>query len=117
MSLITQPSLRHYLLAAELKDADLDWKLLILARFTSDKLLVVAQLKASDQFANEKQRVEAFVAAGHGCRATYFNLAKKLPAKLDIPRLELKPPAPEISAPLADLLALLKARHGNLGSG
>ena len=45
----------------------------------SGKLLVVAQLKANDQYASEEDRVRAFVAAGHGCRASYFNLAKKLP--------------------------------------
>ncbi len=29
--------------------------------------------------------MEAFVSEGHGCRATYFNLAKKLPPKVDAP--------------------------------
>lgn len=79
LSLLEQPSFRHYVATGELKQAGLDWKGAMLARCLSGKQLIVAQLKADARFASEEERAQAFVAAEHGCRATYFNIAKKLP--------------------------------------
>jgi hypothetical protein len=78
LHLIRQPSLRHYGAAWELKQAGLDWRSLMLGRCLSGKLLLVAQLKAHPSYGNEAARIRAFHAAGGGCRATYFNLARQL---------------------------------------
>ena len=40
--------------------------------------LAVAKFRADASFASDAKRAQAFVAAGLGCRATYFNIAKKL---------------------------------------
>ena len=116
LALIGEPSFRHYIMAAELKQAKLDWKQFVLARCLSGKLLVVAQLKAVDQFASEEDRVRAFVEGGHGCRATYFNIAKKLPDKINAPKIILTARPPEISNPL-DLVAFLGRSYRKLGNG
>ncbi len=115
-----QPSFRNYVTAVELKRAGLDWKQATLARCLSGKRLVVAQLKADDGFTSEEQRAQAFVASGHGCRATYFNIAKKLPAVVQPPPMPLKatPAAAEkAKEPQLDVLDILKRRHGHLGNG
>jgi hypothetical protein len=78
LHLLAQPSLRHYVAAWELKQAGLDWRSLVLHRCLQGKPLLVAQLKANAGYASEEERVRAFVAAGGGCRATYFNLARQL---------------------------------------
>jgi hypothetical protein len=117
LQLIRQPSFRHYIVADELKQAGLDWREAVLARCLSGKLLVVAQLKASDKYATEEHRAQAFIDAGHGCRATYFNLAKKLPPLVELPRLTVRGTRPEVTKPLQDLIELLKKRHGRLGDG
>ncbi|MBL9089923.1 MAG: hypothetical protein JNL96_01775 [Planctomycetaceae bacterium] len=119
-SYFEQPSFRNYVTAAELKRAGLDWKQATLARCLNGKRLVVAQLKADVGFASEEERAQAFVAFGHGCRATYFNIAKKLPAVVDPPPLILKMPAAMVeqaTEPTPDLFAILKRRHGQLGNG
>jgi hypothetical protein len=117
LQLIQQPSFRHYIVAAELKQAGLDWKDALLARCLSGKLLVVAQLKASNKYATEEHRAQAFIDAGHGCRATYFNLAKKLPPRVELPQMTLRGTRPEVGKPLQDIIELLKKRHGRLGDG
>ena len=76
---LAQPhSLRTYCLAWESKSAGLDWRRLVLSRFVSGNLLVVARLKAHLTYRSEEQRAQAFVAGEHGCRSSYFSLAKKL---------------------------------------
>jgi hypothetical protein len=123
LSFFEHPSFRNYVTAAELKQAGLDWKQAILARCLSGTLLVVAQLKADDGFASEEQRAQAFVAFGHGCRATYFNIAKKLPAVVAPPPLLLKANEVEPESTtkadtlIADVLEILRRRHGQLGNG
>jgi hypothetical protein len=120
LSLFEQPSFRAYVTAAELKRAGLDWKQATLARCLSGKQLVVAQLKADDGFASEEERAQAFIAFGHGCRATYFNIAKKLPAVVEPPPLILKAPAAMVeqpAEPMPDVLEILKRRYGQLGNG
>jgi hypothetical protein len=78
LHLIKNHSLRTYLLACELKQAKMDWRRTILARFLSGPALLVAQLKADSRFRSEEERVKAFRENGGGSRATYFNYAKKL---------------------------------------
>ncbi|HEV2968729.1 MAG TPA: hypothetical protein VGY55_01995, partial [Pirellulales bacterium] len=107
----------HYIVAAELKQAGLKWKEVVLARCLSGKLLVVAQLKANKNYATEELRAQAFVHAGHGCRATYFNLAKKLPALVELPQLTLRATRPEAEKPLQSVIELLEQRYGRLGNG
>ena len=89
LHLIGQPSLRHYVAAWELKRAGLDWRSLVLSRCLSGKLLLVAQLKANPAYTNEKARSQAFSAAGGGCRATYFNLARQLRTTTSVPSIRL----------------------------
>ena len=116
---IAEPSLRHYLAAAELKEAGLEWRRLVLARCLRGNLLLVAQLKADLRYTNEEERVRAFVAARGGCRATYFNNAKKLRPTADVPKIILahsSPPANH-SGPLDGIVPLANRRFGQLGNG
>ena len=78
LHLIHRPSMRHYVRAAELKKAGLNWMQAILSDTLSEKTLLVARIKADSKYANEHQRVEAFCRLGGGCRATYFNHARRL---------------------------------------
>jgi len=78
LHLMANHSFRTYLLALELKRARMDWKRTILNRFLLGPALLVAQLRADPAFKSEAERVGAFIAAGGGSRATYFNHAKKL---------------------------------------
>jgi len=127
LSWFPQPSFRHYVAALELKRAGLDWKQATLARGLAGKQLLVAQLKADDRYESEEERAHAFIAAGHGCRATYFNVAKKLPPSVEVPPLILKTTEPtaaldtvpmsDTKTPSFDVLDLLRRRHGELSSG
>ena len=78
LHLVHRPSMRHYVRAAELKKAGLNWMQAILSDTLSEKTLLVARIKADSKYANERQRVEAFCSLGGGCRATYFNHARRL---------------------------------------
>ena len=78
LHLIHRPSMRHYVRAAELKKAGLNWMQAILSDALSEKTLLVAQIKADSQYRNERERIDAFRRFGGGCRATYFNHAKRL---------------------------------------
>lgn len=118
LGLIGQHSLRAYQLAYEQKLAGLDWKRGVLARCLTGAALEVARLKADPSFATEEDRAAAFVAAGHGCRATFFNHAKKLRAPAAAPVVQLvktAPPAEQV--PPADIMDILRRRHGTLGNG
>ena len=77
---IAEPSLRHYVRAAELKAAGLDWKQALPLEAVSAKALLVAKLQADPSYPSEEARAQAFVAQGGGCRATYFNHARRLKA-------------------------------------
>ena len=60
--------------------------------------------------------MRAFVEQGGGCRATYFNRAKRLRPPADPPRIVLANSPPSLDGPL-DLLSLLPQRHRGLGHG
>jgi hypothetical protein len=73
LHLMENHSLRSYWMASELKEAGMDWKASILSRCVSGAALEVAKLKANPSFGSEKERAEAFVKSGWGCRGTYYN--------------------------------------------
>ena len=89
----------------------------MLARCLGGKLLIVAQLKASTEYTTEERRAQAFSEACHGCRATYFNLAKKLPPPIELPPMSVRGTSPEARKPPTDILELLKHRQRGLGNG
>ena len=118
LHLISQHSLRTYRQAWELKQAGLDWRRAVLGRCLTGPALLVARLKADPSFPSEAARVRAFVAAGAGCRATYFHHARKLQRVADVPKIVLAnsaPPAAEL--PTSDHLDDLRKRYGPLGNG
>ena len=78
LHLIRNHSLRVYVHAWELKCAGLDWKRPILSRCLAGPALLVAKLKADPSYELEEDRAQAFVAAGAGCRATYFKHARAI---------------------------------------
>ena len=78
LHLLDRPSLRHYVRAAELKNAGLPWISAVLAQSLPERTRLVAELKADPAYASEEERVEAFIERSGGCRATYFNHARKL---------------------------------------
>jgi hypothetical protein len=113
---MAQHSLRTYRQAYELKQAGLDWRRAVLNRCLSGPALLVARLKADPTFTSEAARVRAFVAAGGGCRATYYHHARKLQPATPAPKIALSratPPAE--SSP--DHLDRLRQRFGQLGNG
>jgi len=118
LHLMTRPSLRTYVLAYERKTAGLDWQTVVLSRCLSGPALEVAKLKSDSTYLTEEDRVRAFVASGAGCRATYFNHAKRLRPGEDVPRIKLAnttPPQPAVGPD--NLVDLLRQRFGKLGSG
>jgi hypothetical protein len=118
LPLLERPSLRSYTHAWELKQAGLDWRQAVLCRCLSGVALAVAQLRANPAFTSEQERVRVFVESGAGCRATYFNHAKKLQAAAAAPPFKLTQTSPPVEAvPDADYLDRLRRRFGNLGNG
>ncbi len=111
-------SLRTYVHAWELKQAGLNWRQAVLCRCLSGVALAVAKLKANPTFASEAERARAFVQSGAGCRATYFNHAKKLQPSSETPKFLVaysQPPAAAV--PSADHIERLRRRFGDLGNG
>jgi hypothetical protein len=116
LHLMAEHSLRTYRQAHELKQAGLDWRRAVLSRCLSGPALLVARLKADSTFTSEAARVRAFVAAGGGCRATYYLHARKRQPAAPAPKIALSratPPAE--SSP--DHLDQLRQRFGQLGNG
>src|SRR5712692_3516659 len=118
LHLIAQHSLRTYCHAWELKQAGLDWQQGVLCRCLQGVALEVAKLKANRAYASETERVQAFIQAGAGCRATYFHHAKKLRPVQGTPKIPLTHTTPPADAvPPADYLDRLRRRFGRLGNG
>jgi hypothetical protein len=122
--LIAQHSLRTYCHAWELKQAGLDWQQGVLCRCLTGIALAVAKLRANPSFANEDERVRAFVLSGAGCRATYFRHARKLssveaPTKILLSQIgaPVNETAPANPRSPEDLLDLLRRRFKRLGNG
>jgi len=78
LSLVVKPSMRQYVRAAELKAAGLDWRSMLLQETLPATTSLVAKLKSDGRLSTESERVQEFVRLGGGCRATYFNHAKRL---------------------------------------
>jgi hypothetical protein len=78
LHLVTEPSMRQYLRAAELKRAGMDWMQIVPLAPEDQRQRLVAELQADSSFGTEEARVREFVAQRGGCRATYFNYARRL---------------------------------------
>jgi hypothetical protein len=75
---VREPSLRHYVRAKELKAAGMDWTEVLAAEDENPRARLVAELLASAAYTTTAARVQAFVAQGGGCRATFFNHRRRL---------------------------------------
>ena len=117
LHLMGRHSLRTYVLAYELKKADMEWKWLILGRCLTGTAFEVAKLKADGRYQKEEDRAAAFEKGGHGCRSTYFYHAKKLRARSDVPIIKLSRTGPREPGPLLDIMDLIRQRSGYLGRG
>ena len=115
LHLIAQHSLRTYWQGWELAQAGLDWRRAILSRCLTGPALLVARLKADRSFTSEAARVQVFVAAGAGCRATYYHHARKLRASTPAPRIALgETTPPKQPGPDPDHLDQPRQRFGRL---
>jgi hypothetical protein len=118
LHLIAQPSLRLYVRAWELRRAGLDWQGAILSSCLTGAALEVARLLADPSFDSQEARARAFVNAGFGSRATFFNHARKLVAPEPVPHVILTTKAPpDERGQHANLLNDLRNRFGELGNG
>ena len=81
LHLVIEPSMRQYLRAAELKQAGMDWMQIVPLAPEDQRQRLVAELQADSSYCTEESRVREFVDRGAGCRATYFNHARKLKGK------------------------------------
>lgn len=97
LGILHEPSFRIYVRASELKAAGLDWRSMVLAHCYSGVTRIIAELRADESFENEEARAQAFVARGHGCRATYFNRRRDLPAPERTVRIQLTASPPHQS--------------------
>jgi hypothetical protein len=112
LHLLSQHSFRTYVNAAERKQAGLPWQSAVLDRCLSGLALEVAKLRADPQFACEEERARAFIERGLGCRATYFNHARRLRPQEGTPRIELENYWPTDLAPSPELVDdVPKRRH------
>ncbi len=118
LHLIATPSMRDYVKGAQQKKGGLNWRNALLSKWgLADARLLVAQLMADPSYETEKQRAQAFVAKGGGCRATYFNHARKVKAPIAVPPIAVKGRPPLDSETQLDLMSLLQKRYGKLGKG
>jgi hypothetical protein len=118
LHLIQQHSLRTYVLAWELRQAGLDWRQAVLSRCLSGTALEVAKFHSNPSYATEEDRARAFVAAGLGCRSTYFNYAKKLKSHQVPAAIKLVQSSPPTAIkPSGDILDIFRRRYGQLGNG
>lgn len=78
LHLIHEPSMRLYYRASELKRGGLDWKRVIPESIGDQRTRLVLELLSDESFQTQEQRAQAFTNLGGGCRATFFNYAKRL---------------------------------------
>lgn len=85
---VTEPSLRLYVRARELKAAGMDWTAVLPMEDENRRARLAAEILASESFQSTSERVEAFVRQGGGCRATFFNYRRRVghPAVESVPR-------------------------------
>ena len=90
LHLIPEPSMRHYVRAAELKAAGLDWVKVLLSDTVPEKALLVAKLKGDSSYGEERERVAAFKRVGGGGQTTYYKWAKRIRSPVECEGLKLK---------------------------
>lgn len=73
-----EPSFRHYVRAKELKGAGMDWTAVLVAEDQNPRARIAAEVLADPAYVSTAARVKAFVEQRGGCRATFFNYARKL---------------------------------------
>jgi hypothetical protein len=118
LHLVGQHSLRTYVSAWERKQAGLSWRSAILDRCLSGPAREVARLRSDPAYASEQERVRAFIAGGFGCRATYFNYARKLRGPNTVPQIKLTQKVPRLAEdPPVSVIEILRRRHKSLGQG
>jgi hypothetical protein len=101
LHLISRPSMRHYTLARELKQAGMAWRdKLLEAWLPSWRTFLVAQLLADPSFASEEERVMAFAARSGGSKSTYYRHVALLRPPPDVQLLSLATP-PKLASQLA----------------
>ncbi len=81
LRLVAEPSMRLYLRAAELKRAGMDWMHIMPLSPEDPRERLVSDLQADSEFATQEARAREFMTRGGGCRATYFNHARRLKRK------------------------------------
>jgi hypothetical protein len=81
LNLVIEPSMRLYLRASELKRAGLDWMELVPLAPQDRRQRLVAELQSDSSFETQEARAREFTVRGGGCRATYFNHARRLKGK------------------------------------
>jgi len=89
LHLSERPSFRVYVLAYQFKVAGLDWQTAVLSRFLKGTAVAVARLVADLSFTTQEERASAFVASSAGCRATFFNHARRLKAPPAVPHFQV----------------------------
>jgi len=94
-------SMRHYVQAAELKAAGMEWLDILHREGFAEKTVLVAKVKNDPQYRTENERIAAFKEQGGGGRSTYFSHAKKLIGKkrVDVPQVKLKRTRPPAAKP------------------
>ncbi len=75
---IAKPSMRLYYRARELKLSRLDWKRVIPESIGDQRTRLAWGLLSDNTFSTQEERAQSFIAQGGGCRATFFNYAKRL---------------------------------------
>ncbi len=92
LHLIPEPSMRHYVRAAELKAAGIDWVKVMLSDAVPEKALLIAKLKADPRFQEEQERVKAFRELGGGGQTTYYKWLGRIRSPMDNTRLRVELP-------------------------
>ncbi|MCI0463671.1 MAG: hypothetical protein L0Z62_42595, partial [Gemmataceae bacterium] len=75
---IREPSLRLYVRARELKAAGMDWTDILAIEAENRRARLAAEILSSRAFQRNRERVEAFIRQGGGCRATFYNYRRRL---------------------------------------
>ena len=84
LHLVGKLSMRHYVLAKELKNDGKDWQKRLLGMWLQGPELIAARLMADTSFSTEAARVEAFRVQGGGCKQTFYTIRNHL--RLDDPQ-------------------------------
>jgi hypothetical protein len=107
-------SMRHYVQAAELKEAGMEWLDILHREGFAEKTVLCAKIKNDPQYRTEAERIAAFKQLGGGGRSTYFNHAKKLVGKkrVAVEKLELNGQKPVAGREICGLYLESSGRQG-----